>query len=132
MSQAVHSRATTTLLAFGLLAFACRFAIPPGYMPASLSEGGPIVFCPTGMPAGFGMDTGHDHHSDHGTGSETSAWEHCPLGALFDADSVTVELVFALPTPQRHRPATFEVDRLFSISSSPFRARAPPVFDPVA
>lgn len=131
MKQTAHSRVKTTLLAFGLLAFACRFAIPPGYMPAPLQEGGPIVFCPAGMPSGFGMDSDHDHHGDHGTGGETSAWEHCPLGALFDADSVTTEIVFALPAPQQHRLSAFAVDGLFSVAAAPFRARAPPGFDSI-
>lgn len=131
MKQAAHSRVNTTLLAFGLLAFACRFAIPPGYMPAPLHEGGPIVFCPAGMPSGFGADSEHDHHDNHGTGGETSAWEHCPLGALFDADSVTAEIVFELPAPQQHQLSAFAIERLFKITSAPFRARATPAFDPI-
>jgi len=129
MKQAAYSRAKSALLALGLLAFACRFAIPPGYMPAPLHEGGPIVFCPAGLPSGFGTDSGHDHHGDHGSGSETSAWEHCPLGALFDSDSVTTEIVFELRAPQQHDLSAFVVESLLSVTSAPFRARAPPGFD---
>lgn len=129
MQQAALTKAKSALLALGLLAFACRFAIPPGYMPAPLHEGGPIVFCPAGLPSGFGENAGHDHDGDHSPGSEDSAWEHCPLGALFDADSVTTEIVLALPTRQLHTRSAFAADWLVSITRAPFQARAPPVLD---
>jgi hypothetical protein len=91
--------------------FALRIAIPAGFMPAPLAEGGPVVVCDGGFdgallaraaaPHGHHHDPmamGHDHGAmpmaaaDHtlqthgdGAGHEGvhAAWKHCPVGAVF-------------------------------------------------
>jgi hypothetical protein len=90
--------------------FALRIAIPAGFMPAPLAEGGPVVVCDGGFDGALlaraaapqshhhdHMAMAHDHGSmpmaaDHvmpmhgdGAGHDGvhAAWKHCPVGAVF-------------------------------------------------
>jgi hypothetical protein len=127
--NALVGKSRKTLLALGLLAFACRFVIPPGYMPASLADGGPIVLCPVGMPADFGSneprhhDTGHDH--DDGA----MAWEHCPLGTLFSSVALSNDFHLTIAAAANDPAPITESFAFVSSTTTVFRARAPPVLD---
>jgi hypothetical protein len=127
MKYGIARMSRQTLVIAGVLAFSCRFAIPPGYMPASLEDGGPIVFCPSVMPFGFGSDSGHHHEDGHGSKGDQIAWEHCPLGALFDTATVSADLDFHLPVFQQAQPLVLEESQPVSVTPPAFRARAPPV-----
>ena len=120
--------------------FAVRLAIPAGFMPAPLAEGGPIVICDGGFDGALLAHLGsarhateaHDaaagmhgmHHDGHG--STHDAWKYCPVGALFSSAALATS--FALPLlsfdferPELPQPVFRSVVRV-----SPYHSRAPP------
>ena len=90
--------------------FALRIAIPAGFMPAPLAQGGPVIVCDGGFDGALlaRAAASHSHHHDHmamahdhgsmpmaadhtrpmhGDGADHegvhAAWKHCPVGAVF-------------------------------------------------
>jgi hypothetical protein len=130
------------VIGLALLGFACRAFVPVGYMPAAITDGGPIVLCHGGPVGAWLADAGsrnghggHGHHpgdhdhDGHGLGSPQKgfdAWEHCPLGATAAAapfapsfDLPLLSLTFASPQPASHAMRAAEPIRHY-------QSRAPP------
>jgi hypothetical protein len=123
----INRQLKRSLLILGCLAFACRLVIPPGYMPASLADGGPVVFCPVGLPVGFGQETGHHHHDDgEDTQLEELAWENCAFGAVFDSEALVADIVPLIPSFETDFTAIWREEFIVSSSPAAFHSRAPP------
>lgn len=78
---------------FALAAFLIRALIPVGFMPAPVSNGWPIVLCPTGL-SDASIQTLlalHAHHSSGESGSNSEYSELCPLGMQLGAAFLPVE-----------------------------------------
>ena len=129
MQRKPNSVIRRSLLCLAYLAFACRIVIPPGYMPAALDEGGPVVFCPAGLPAGAMSGTSHHHDDGQDTGDHQLAWEHCPLGAVFDADALAVDIAFHLASLRQAPPIEHSETSIVAATPRGFRSRAPPRLD---
>lgn len=109
-------------------------------MPAPISEGGPIVLCPTGIPIGLLDITGsrtlsyHEKHAGSGDehdGGEHSAWKACAFGAISGAFLLDSEYLIPL-SPYEHAPPR---DNPQSVTSSllvaSYQARAPPAIQTI-
>lgn len=129
MNKLPTSRMHRALFSAALLGIALRIFIPAGYMPASLSEGGPFVPCPGSMPISVSrVMAGHNHHA-HGAGTAHSDHDnsHCPIGALFSAAAVPVAYDSAFPPPARLSISPFYVASDLSSHMKAYRSRAPPL-----
>lgn len=140
------------LIALSLVGFAFRALIPAGFMPAPLSDGGPIEVCHGGMAGAFFKDLaerragpGHMQHAsaaadmgvdaataEHGNGAghespaEHAAWEHCAIGAVLVQAALAGEVHIYLLSLDH---VTDWIEPSYS-SPTPipgsYRARAPP------
>ena len=100
--------------------FALRIAIPAGFMPAPLAQGGPVIVCDGGFDGALlaRAAASHSHHHDHmamahdhgsmpmaadhtmpmhGDGADHegvhAAWKHCPVGAVFGIAALATVVV---------------------------------------
>lgn len=125
-----------------LALFSLRAIVPLGYMPASLSDGGPFTLCPGTSPITPEMPGDHEkmHHAvamdrdgvmhsdagDHPAAGHDERWERCELGA--SAADAAMAHVAGLSVPaSAHLPGDSVVANL----QGPrlvvrYRARAPP------
>ena len=118
-----------TLLFVAFVAFACRLVIPPGFMPAGLDEGGPVVFCPVGLPDGFGPSAHHNHGDGEDGKVAELAWERCAFGAVFDAEALVVNVDLQIPTLGDDTPSMWQQSLFVSSVPPAYRSRAPPALD---
>ena len=130
MRRKPDSRNLRRLALASLLALAMRALIPLGYMPGNVLAGEFMVLCPTGLPAGFLVDAGHQHHSSHDSHDTgmVDADRACPIGtSLKYAAAAPPDIAFA-PDVFRAHDAPAVVLRVFHDSrpSRPFQPRAPP------
>lgn len=116
--------------------FACRALTPIGYMPASATEGGPFILCPSGSQAELVQylesrrantaHAGHHHHGDgadherHGDGSE------CPIGASFATAVPTALPALDTLLPEAEAPVLPVVAPTVSVAETRYHSRAPP------
>lgn len=117
-----------TLICTAYFALACRLAIPPGYMPASLEDGWPIKLCPAGLPDGLLSAEKGDHaqHQDNGL-DEESAPAYCPVGSLAELSALLGDVFSTLAASQVQLYTTRLLEPP-TVSTYPrFRSRAPPV-----
>ena len=117
-------------------AFACRALTPLGYMPASATEGGPFILCPSGSQAELVQylesrraNTAHPGHHHHGGGADHERHadgSECPIGASF-ATAVPATLP-ALDTllPETEAPVLPVVAPTVSVTKTRYQSRAPP------
>lgn len=96
-------------------------------MPAALADGGPVVFCPVGLPSGFGQDAGAYHHGD-GEDSELEklAWENCAFGAFFKSDAIVASIPPLAPKRATSLLSTWRQAIVVSSLPAAFHSRAPP------
>lgn len=142
------------LFQLAIVGFLCRALVPAGFMPAPLSEGGPIRFC-HGGPAGALLASiadrrafaaaeradGHDarnsihEHAHAGADAATDGghdaghegWDRCPVGAAFSFAVLAGEVALPLPVPARALlPSEARVHAPRAIPSG-YHARAPPL-----
>lgn len=109
------------------LALVCNFAVPMGYMPAALADGGPIKLCPSGWP--LTVKLSHAAGGKHSDGGDS--WEHCAYGAASSSPALAAgEHKIALPrikdTPIG-RGQSLQIGRR---AISGFQSRAPPMTTP--
>jgi hypothetical protein len=137
-----------------VFAVTAKLLVPVGYMPAAFADGGPIMLCGSGLPAGFvtqhaQVEAGHDHAepahihdaavhetathetpnaaTDESPASDHPEWERCSLGGLAGLAAITYEWDFDLLAGAYRsisQPKTLSVT---SGSVLGFRSRAPPV-----
>ncbi|HEY7671413.1 MAG TPA: hypothetical protein VIC71_04280 [Gammaproteobacteria bacterium] len=131
------------LLYVAYLALACRLAIPAGFMPAPLADGGPLRLC-LGGPAGAFLEAlatqahaSGEHHAQHhhhghddnngGSPNQHDSWEYCPVGAVFASAALVGEssvVVLDLEHFFVDQPTRILVS---SSRAGAYRARAPPL-----
>lgn len=128
------------LLRATVLALACNFVVPAGYMPAALADGAPFALCGFGFQSLGQMGHGahHDHHADHtdgsanadtDSGSPEDAWEYCPLGALSASSAVTSDFFLLLEDRKAHFQANPEFTSIVPRPVMGFLSRAPPTLE---
>jgi len=98
-------------------------------MPASLADGGPVVFCPTGLPDSLNSKTHHHHHDGDDGKAEELAWEHCAYGATFDSEALLVSDLQQLPVFGNDTAGIWQQSLIVSAIPPTFRSRAPPLLD---
>jgi Protein of unknown function (DUF2946) len=115
-----------SLLALTAVAVACKLLIPIGYMPAPISGGAPLMFCPDATAA-VSLHARAHHREGHGKGGSELKWDHCPYGALAKSAPISITLAApiapgaATPVPVLREPVRT------GIRLAAFRARAPPI-----
>jgi hypothetical protein len=129
------------LLYVAYLALACRLAIPAGFMPAPLADGGPLRLC-LGGAAGALLEAlaaqsaasggQHDHHHGHDdTGGASPAehdpWEYCPVGAVFASAALVGESSIDVLELEHFYTARSTRVLVSSWRTGAYRARAPPL-----
>ncbi|NNC66040.1 MAG: hypothetical protein HKN84_14750 [Gammaproteobacteria bacterium] len=121
-----------------LVAVVCNFAIPIGYMPAALADGGPVQLCPSGWPSGAmpghgGHDGhhggGHDGYDGHSSGDE--AWEHCAFGAASSSPALVSDHEISIARFSDVPDGYLEPQPLARRDVLAFRSRAPPLTTPL-
>ncbi|MEM9620901.1 MAG: hypothetical protein AAF993_04580 [Pseudomonadota bacterium] len=115
-----------TLSIFVALSLSLHIFVPPGFMPASVSDGWYLKWCPDGMPAEVMHALfGHAHHHAH---DSDASFAQCDLSGLYaDIDQQPPGLEGADATPPLANPPT--VLSLFTSSANPgYFSRAPPRF----
>jgi hypothetical protein len=116
--------------------FACRALTPLGYMPASITDGGPFVLCPGGAQAELVQyfDSKHGHHAHGGHHHDAGGSSHdqhrdgseCPIGASFATAIPATLLEFAVLQPQAAQPVLLTDAPAVSAPETRYQSRAPP------
>jgi hypothetical protein len=143
------ARLRRCLILLSLLGFACRVLVPAGFMPAMLSDGGPIRICHAGAAGAFFQafadyrsgPAGHSElaHAGHHAGSQPAAadqddkhsgdhaaWERCDIGAVFAYAAIAAEFQLVILELDH---ANQWIERRYStplLLPGTYRARAPP------
>lgn len=122
------SRSLTFLIYIGL---ACRVLVPTGFMPAPLSEGGPIVPCPGGLvalsaPSGD-RDPGAHHDREHDGAQGHSGWGSCAFGAAPCVYLPGTEYELNVPCFTHVLPERLPEHLVRTLIAAPYQARAPPL-----
>lgn len=131
------------LRAATLLAVAAKLLVPLGYMPGALTDGGPFVLCPEGLPPGFraaladAVDA--DRHASHselaasalGTlpahdHADGAPWERCTLGGLAGLVPLAFAPVLANVAPAPDRAPAFAPSAPSERTVAVVRSRGPP------
>jgi len=140
--------ASPVLIRLALLAVACRALVPVGYMPAALSDGGPVKVCHGGLAGAFfaalaeqrattGSHAGHGEGAEHGhahsPGSHGDqapagheAWEHCPVGTVFAHAALTSDIAITIASPAQSFEPIAPTRTHQTVFTGSYRARAPP------
>lgn len=138
MVKAISRTARRNLIGLLWLGLALRVLIPVGYMPAPFSEGGPIVLCPDGLPAGLfaAMDDRLSvrHHAGSANGAhghDTSAdqpnpWDSCEFGGTPGVFLPVSDYLVPLSEPGHERPESNPQGVVPVLFTSSYQARAPP------
>jgi len=111
------------------LGFSLHILVPPGFMPASVSDGWHLQWCPDGMSAEVMHALfGHAHHH---SADQTQTFAHCDLSGLYaDVDLQS----HALPPGDAENPQPDQawVTLLHSPEfRSGYLSRAPPAHAPI-
>lgn len=137
MLKTLSRSAQRSLIGLIYLGLACRVLIPTGYMPAPLSEGGPIVLCPSGIPAALlgiaGYRASEHHNGGSGAGDEHdpnggefNAWGSCTFGAAPGVFVPVSEYLLTLSTLGHAPPHGGPESIVLILLAASYQARAPP------
>jgi ferredoxin len=126
------------LLRSATLAFSCQMLVPPGFMPAALATGSPVVLCDGYLPPVFQAAMDHasatdlepDHEmvsqTEHDEHSDSDAWKHCPLGALSSTAAPVLSQDFGLPIYRDDHVFFTATSLIGRTPNAGYRSRAPP------
>jgi len=111
------------LARLALLGVALRLAVPAGYMPADLSDGWYLEWCPDGLPVAVTaalLGHGHHHHDDGDDG-------RCELGGGLSTTAVLEPPVASELVPALAEPAVWQIPlRPSPAATKAYDSRAPP------
>src|SRR5690606_28419128 len=144
------------LFRLALIGFLGRALVPAGFMPAPLSDGGPIRLCHGGLAgAPFSLleneraaeagaheqhaaaGVGHDaHHASHASGERDAAaegeraahdgWDRCPVGAAFAFAFIVADVPLAEPVQAEPVAVDETATLVVRELAEGYLARAPP------
>ena len=123
MKFCTFHRPLSRLALVGLL---LRVLVPAGFMPASVSDGWYLQWCPGSTPASVLaalLDHGdHQHHGD-----DTASYVQCDLGSAFSSPTMAAGFAEAAPLPVQPTFLPWEVrTQVDATTLSAYESRAPP------
>jgi hypothetical protein len=140
------SKHARRLLLWGAyLGFACRIAVPVGYMPAPLSEGGPFVICGGGFAGQFFREVaraqlerqhrGSSIPEPAGSGDDdrtvSGGWKYCHVGMHLGASALMSAFVLPIPELDAERPVVAVERPVMAARARRYNARDPPFSLPI-
>lgn len=109
-----------------LVGLLLRVLVPVGFMPASVSDGWYLQWCPGSTPgsvlAALLDHGGHQHHGD-----DSAPYVQCDLGSAFSSPATSAGFTGAAPPPVQHAFLPWEIrTRVDSTILPAYESRAPP------